>query len=114
MIHNMRLQALPFELIENGYKTIELRLYDDKRKSIAVGDTIIFSHTDIPEKTLEVFVKAVHIFENFGQLYARLPLEKIGYMPGEIFDAKPSDMEQYYSEEEQRQYGVVGIEIQRV
>ena len=31
--HQMSLKPLPFELIKEGYKTIELRLYDDKRKT---------------------------------------------------------------------------------
>ena len=114
MIHYMRLQAQPYELIENGYKTIELRLYDEKRKTIAVGDTIVFSRTDAPAQTMAVAVKALHIFDSFDELYARLPLAQCGYLPKEIADAKPSDMEAYYSIEEQKQYGVVGIELQRI
>ena len=34
-----------------------------------------------------------------------------GYTPEDIDRAHPSDMEQYYSVEEQKQYGVVGIEL---
>ena len=114
MIHFMRLKAQPYELIENGHKTIELRLYDEKRKFIAVGDKIVFSRMDVPERTMAVTVKALHIFKSFDELYAKLPLEKCGYLPEEIAAAKPSDMEAYYSAEEQKQYGVVGIEIQKI
>ena len=32
MIHKMKLNESPFERIKNGTKTIEFRLYDDKRK----------------------------------------------------------------------------------
>ena len=42
MKHNMRLNHDPFVLIEKGSKTIELRLNDEKRSKIKVGDTIVF------------------------------------------------------------------------
>lgn len=32
--HIMKLKPSPFEMIRSGKKTIELRLYDEKRKSI--------------------------------------------------------------------------------
>ena len=36
MIHKMKLNENPFERIKNGTKTVECRLYDDKR--IKIGD----------------------------------------------------------------------------
>ena len=40
--HVMKLKPSPMKLFREGHKTIELRLYDEKRKKIAVGDTIKF------------------------------------------------------------------------
>lgn len=40
----MRLHNSPFKLIKNGTKTIELRLNDEKRKLIKVGDIIRFTN----------------------------------------------------------------------
>ena len=34
MIHKMKLNKSPFERIKNGTKTIEFRLYDEKRQQI--------------------------------------------------------------------------------
>ena len=34
MVHNMKLNESPFEKIKAGTKTIELRLYDEKRRKI--------------------------------------------------------------------------------
>ena len=34
MIHKMKLHNGPYELIKKGIKTIELRLYDEKRQKI--------------------------------------------------------------------------------
>lgn len=40
MIHKMKLNESPFDKIKNGTKTVEFRLYDDKRKQKKVGDNI--------------------------------------------------------------------------
>ena len=34
MIHEMKLNESPFERIKNGTKTIEFRLYDEKRRKV--------------------------------------------------------------------------------
>ena len=56
------------------------------------------------------FVMAVFM-DQFDALYQALPLLKCGYTENDIDTAHPSDMERYYSVEEQKQYGVVGIEL---
>ena len=55
MIHKLNLNAVPFERIKSGRKTIELRLYDEKRQKIQAGDDIIFTSTE----TGEILQKAV-------------------------------------------------------
>lgn len=114
MIHEMNLKPRPFTLIADGRKTIELRLLDEKRQKIAVGDTLIFTNTADATMQLRCVVKKLHCFANFAALYAALPLVKCGYLPQELADARPEDMDLYYPPEKQARYGVVGIEIQRV
>lgn len=46
MKHNMTLKQPYFDLIKAGKKTIELRLYDNKRRQTQVGDTITFQNGD--------------------------------------------------------------------
>jgi 23S rRNA (uracil1939-C5)-methyltransferase len=108
--HEMKLHASPFEKIKSGKKTIELRLYDEKRQRIKEGDRITFTNTTNGEK-MSVTVKELHRFDSFEELYKTLPLLECGYTAEDIDNAQPSDMEQYYSAEEQQKYGVVGIEI---
>ena len=110
MTHNLKLNPLPFSQIAAGRKTIELRLMDEKRKRIATGDTLVFTCTESGD-TLTAEVLALHIFESFEALYRAMPLEKCGYLPHEVKDASPRDMEAYYPKEKQALYGVVGIEI---
>ena len=44
--HSMRLQEKFFNYIKYGTKRIELRLFDEKRQAIQVGDEIIFAKND--------------------------------------------------------------------
>lgn len=112
MIHHMNLNPQPFSMIAEGRKTIELRLWDEKRQQISVGDTLIFTNTADPSAELQCTVKALHLFPDFGELYRTLPLDQCGYLPEEIDAADPSDMEIYYTQEQQKKYGVVGIELE--
>jgi ASC-1-like (ASCH) protein len=109
-IHHMKLQPSPFEKIKSGEKTIELRLFDEKRQQIKEGDQIVFSQTDTGEILMTRVLK-LHRFDTFEALYSNLPLLKCGYTLADVEQADSSDMEQYYSAEEQREYGVVGIEL---
>lgn len=110
MIHIMNLNPEPFEMICSGQKTIELRLNDEKRRLIKVGDWIEFTQTETGEK-LFAEVIAIHKFDSFAELYQKLPLLKCGYTEADITTAKPEDMNLYYTPEQQRKYGVLGIEI---
>lgn len=109
-MHHMKLRPSPFERIKNGEKTIELRLYDEKRRKIRVGDGIVFENTESGE-TLERIVSALHRFDSFEALYKALPLLRCGYTEADVKDAHPADMEAYYSKEEEAKYGVLGIEL---
>ncbi len=111
MTHEMSLHTQPFNMIKRGEKTIELRLLDEKRQRIRVGDRIVFRCADDAAKTLTAEVLALHSFPTFTELYRTLPLGKCGYRPEELATASPADMDMYYSPEKQRQYGVVGIEL---
>lgn len=114
MMHSMNLNPQPFMMIAEGHKTIELRLLDEKRQKIAVGDTLVFTNTADPALQLRCVVKKLHRFANFAELYVSLPLDKCGYFPHELTDARPEDMDLYYPPEKQAKYGVVGIEIERI
>ena len=95
MTHTMSLRERPFSLVESGQKTIELRLYDEKRRAIRVGDVIVFTHTDCPERTVRATVIGLHVFPTFDDLYRALPPEKYGYTADEAKTASARDMDVY-------------------
>lgn len=106
MLHEMRLKPDPFDRILSGKKKIEFRLWDEKRQLISQGDQIIFTNTDTG-KTISTYVVGIHIANSFVQLKDVLIKKKLI----EETDFEPSAMLKYYSGEEEKKYGVVGIEI---
>lgn len=107
----MRLNPAPMKMFREGRKTIELRLYDEKRKKLSVGDTIKFINTSDITDVLNVTVEELFIFDSFDELYKSLTLLECGYTQNNIGRASPRDMEIYYPKEKQNKYGVVGIKV---
>ena len=113
MTHYMNLASEPFEQISSGAKTIELRLYDEKRQTVSAGDTIIFTNL-ADNRQVSAKVLKLHIFDSFKELYNNLPLLKCGYTEQELDTASPDDMLAYYPKEKQEKYKAVGIEIELI
>ena len=110
MLHRMHLQAEHYVKILRGEKTIELRLYDEKRQKIKCGDEIELINASDREQKLMVQVVALHRFNSFWELFSALSVHACGF--NSIDDYKV--MEAYYSEKEQFLWGVVGIEFKTI
>lgn len=109
MLHHMKLKDSPFEKIRNGNKTIELRLNDEKRQQVQIGDFIEFSCLGNPKSRIQTRVTALHYFSSFAELYTALPNDQLGYTASECPD--PKHMDAFYPREMQEKYGVLGIEL---
>ena len=103
MIYRMKLQNEPFKQIKKEIKKIEIRLNDEKRKIFEINDYIEFTNIT----TLEImFVKITNLyhFESFKKLFNNFDNSILGCGSYE-------EMYKYYSREEEKKYGVLGIEI---
>ena len=105
MIHEMKLKESPFERIKNGTKTIEFRLYDEKRRKIKIGDKIEFSK--LPNLQEKILVQVLDIYkeETFKKLFEKIYTDK------EEIERKTKAMYQFYSQEQEKENGVIGIKI---
>lgn len=106
MTHSMKLRPKPFENMAIGKKTIEYRLWDEKRRLMNPGDTIVFTNTETGER-LKVRIKNIYRADTFGDLKKVLVANKIT----SANQFSPESMRLYYSEDDEEKYGVVGIEI---
>ncbi len=102
----MRLVNFAFEAIKNGEKDIEVRLNDEKRQLINVGDFIEFENLDTNE-IISVKVTNLYKFNTFSELFDAFDHKRLGLKDSD--DA--SIMNNFYSKEDQEKYQALGIEV---
>ena len=108
--HYMSLNKEAFEQIKKGEKTVEIRLFDEKRRLVQVGDIIYFSLLGDLAQKIKTKVLALHPFSNFSALFSTDLLEKGGFAGYTIAESVEC-MYTYYLPENEEKYGVLGIEI---
>lgn len=110
MVHSFTLQPRPFAQIQEGTKTIEVRLYDEKRQALSVGDEIEFSLTTDSNQKLHVKILELIHFKTFEELFSAYPPNTFGFEKQEDW----TQMYRYYTKEQEEKYGVLGIKIERL
>lgn len=109
--YEMHLHPEPFESIKAGKQKIETRLYDQKRRQIKVGDHIIFLKRPNSTEQLEVEVVGLSIFKSFQDLFRTIDKAKFGFDREARLEEQISSTRKYYSIEEEKKYGVIGIHL---
>ena len=109
---NMKLNNLPFKQIKEGSKTVEVRLLDEKRKQLEVGDTIIFTNNETNE-TLEKEIVGLKTFPTFNCLYDSYDSILLGAR-GYSKEEYSNSMNNIYSKEKELHYGVLAIELNEI
>ena len=107
----MNLQPKYFDFIKDGTKRIELRLYDEKRQSIQLGDIIEFAKSD--DEKFKAEVVGLLRYKSFADLFEDFDISILA-------DASMTKQEllevlgEFYSEEKQAEFGVIGIRIKLI
>ena len=112
MNHSMKLLKNPYDRISNGKKIIELRLFDEKRQKINIGDTIEFSKLPDLQDTINVKVTALLRYASFEDLIYDFGMEYFGYPKNYSINNFMSNIYKIYPKEKERKYGVLGIKIE--
>lgn len=112
MDHSMSLYEVPFNSVKSGRKGIEVRLYDEKRQLIRVGDTITFYKLPGKEECVIVKVMRLSMFDSFFDLYSCFDKSMFDHPTHYTVEDQVRRERQYYSEEKEKKYGVVGIHIE--
>lgn len=112
-VHEMRLADEPFDMIVSGKKTIEVRLNDEKRREISVGDIIIFYRKGNITNMCAVTVVGLRRYDNFLRLFSAERLADTGCEDLTAEQAAQS-MYKYYSPEQEERDGVLAIEIRLI
>lgn len=106
----MHLNREPFEQLLIGEKTVELRLNDEKRSALRIGDTIRFIHSENEQKSFDGQIVNLFYAGSFAELFQTVSPTVCGFGTDSAEDSVEK-MHRYYSTEEEKHYGVVGIEV---
>lgn len=113
MEHELKLQPRYYEYILNGSKDIEIRLYDEKRQKINIGDIIILKKEPELNESFKVKVVGLLRYENFDSLFNDFTIDRLAdrsMSKSELLE----ELEKFYTKEKQKEYGVLGIRIEKV
>lgn len=105
----MKLQPFPFDKIKNGEKNIEVRLYDEKRKEIKIGDIIEFRREPEQIQVVKIEVIGLLNYKTFKDLAGDFPANMFGHPDKE--DLLKSIFS-FYTKEQEKKYTVLGIKMQ--
>ncbi len=94
-------------MIANGEKTVELRLNDEKRQKIKVGDSIIFINQADQSKTVAAVVAKLTYAATFNELLRIIPHHAAGADDQALLQA----LRHWYPESEEKKYGALGIHL---
>lgn len=108
MKHVLPMMMWSFRKLVDGYKKVDLRLFDDERQKIRPNDLIEFECPELGQKAL-CRVKGFLVFDIFETMIALLPPQPLGY---ENRDEIRLRIERIYPLEEQRKHGVMGIFVE--
>jgi len=110
MKYIMKLNPKYFEYMKNGTKRVEIRLNDEKRRDIQIGDEIIFQKE--PELTEKIYTEIVElkVTKNFKELINTLDVSEYSDK-NETEENFLRDLYKFYTKEKEEKYGVMGIKI---
>lgn len=98
-----------YTMIEKREKTIEGRLYKGRYTDLKIGDKIVV----LPEKASSFIMRTVvrlHVYDSFSSL---LQCHLNQTLPGVKDVASGVEVyRQFFTQDDERKYGVVGIEIE--
>lgn len=113
VIHEMHLDSVPFNRVSMGSKTVELRLYDSKRRKLNIGDKIVFINLQHKRKRVVVVVMGLFRFASFRDAFRIFSDKYFGFRHLSL-DQKILKVRKYYSLSSERKAGVLAIWLKKL
>ncbi len=111
LITEMKLHPSPYNLIHDGSKTVEIRLFDEKRASLAEGDLILFKKQPYLAEMLYRKIAKIRRFESEKELFEAYSPKVLGCKEDDTAETFIGAMKRYYSEKDIEKYGWCAIEL---
>jgi len=100
-----------FEVIKKGIKNVEVRVNDEKRRRMKIGDEIVFLKRPLEQEKIRIKIIDLKTYANFNELVKHYNIERL-YLNTFTKEEFVKLLGRFYSEEEQEKFGVVAIEFE--
>lgn len=110
---NIHLDEDIFEVVKNETKTVEVRVNDEKRRKLQVGDKITFLKRPDDIEKIDAVIERLSYYDNFKSLVDNYTIEEI-YLKGYTKEYFLDLLKRFYSDEEVEKYGVVAIKFKKI
>ena len=97
-----------FEIVRMGKKDIEVRINDEKRRTLNVGDSLVFLKRPNDDEEIRAKVEKLEYYDFFEDLVDNYDMSRI-YLSNYNKEEYLNEMKRFYTREEQEKYGVVAI-----
>lgn len=99
-----------FDIVKNKSKNVEIRVNDEKRRKLSVGDKLVFlKRPDDIESITGTVIKLVY-FNSFLEVVDNYSMERI-YLKDSTKEEFVNLMKKFYDDELVNEYGIVAIEF---
>ena len=102
-----------FHIVEDGSKDVEVRVNDQKRRQLKVGDTLLFLKRPDDDEEIKAVVDKLVLFSNFEEVIDAYDMGRI-YLKDTSREDYLQLMSRFYSREEVENNGVVAIEFHTI
>ena len=99
-----------FDIVSNGTKDVEIRVNDEKRRKLSVGDTLVFLKRPDDIESIRATITNLVYFNSFEEVVDYYEMRRI-YLDSASKEDYINLMKRFYSDEEVSKNGVVGIEF---
>ena len=99
-----------FDIIVNKDKDVEIRLNDEKRRKLKIGDTLVFLKRPDDIESISATVTNLVYFDSFIDVTNYYDMKRV-YLDNTSKEDYINLMKRFYSDEEVSKYGVVAIEF---
>ena len=109
----IHLDADVFETVDKGFKNVEGRVNDEKRRKLSIGDKLIFLKRPDEVEKIEAIVEDLVYYKDFNEMIKDYSMKEI-YLEDYSKDYYIDLIKRFYTDEEINKYGVVAIKFKKI
>ncbi len=102
-----------FDIVSSKDKDVEIRLNDEKRRKLNIGDKLVFLKRPDDKESIKAVITNLVYFNNFQEVVNYYDMKRI-YLDNTSSEDYINLMKRFYNDEEVEKYGIIAIEFKLI